>query len=256
MQSLSEFVKANKLFVAAHRGSSGTAPENTMAAYRQALGAGAKMIEIDIQFTTDNRIIAFHDDSLIRTTNGLLYAKEFAYEDLKNIDVGSWFDEKYKSERIPLLSDVLDLIKDCAYLNIEIKLQKTSDYSKKILQLIDMVKRYRVDQQVLFASFEYNLLSMIKEYDANLHTAAIKLPDDNRLPSELAAELGCEAYVCALSELNPEISNDTAKNNISLGVYTVDDKEELLYALEYNVNAFGTNFPEQIIKELKLLEKI
>lgn len=85
-----------KMFkVIAHRGASGHAPEHTWAAYDKARQMGADYLELDLHMSADGEIIVIHDDSLERTTDGEGKVQEFRLEQLKALDAGSWFNEKY-----------------------------------------------------------------------------------------------------------------------------------------------------------------
>ena len=72
----------------AHRGASGSAPENTKIAFVMALDAGAHAIEFDVQLTRDNVPIVFHDDTLERTTNGVGRVADAAARDMRPIQPG------------------------------------------------------------------------------------------------------------------------------------------------------------------------
>lgn len=251
MTTLEEFVLESNNFVVAHRGSSGTAPENTMAAFRQALDAGAKMIETDIQISADNKVICFHDAELGRTSNGEGYAGEKTYPELLELDAGSWFNPEYRNEKIPLLEDLIGLIRERAFLNIEIKSRPVSDVHSRLGLILDVIRKYDFMQQVLFSSFDHRLLQEIKKTDKSLHTAAIMVPGDRRLPSGVCGDTGAEAFVCSTAEINLEIAEDAKANNIYTGVYSFDDEKQLPKAFEFDVKAIVTNFPKKIIDLLE-----
>ncbi|MEJ2581150.1 MAG: glycerophosphodiester phosphodiesterase family protein, partial [Acidobacteriota bacterium] len=89
--------------VIAHRGFSGAAPENTLAAVRAAIEVGADMAEIDVTLSADMQVVVIHDATLDRTTNGSGEVSRFALEDLRKLDAGSWFDPSFAGEIIPTL---------------------------------------------------------------------------------------------------------------------------------------------------------
>ena len=256
MKTLREFVYTNKLFTVAHRGSSGTAPENTMAAFSEALESGAMMIETDVQFTADGEIIAFHDFSLDRLANGPKDEEEFTYSSVKDLDVGSWFDPKFEDERIPKLEDILKLLSGKTYLDLELKTRKGKESDDNLKKLIRTIYDYGFEDKMMFCSFNYGLLQRIKEIDKKLHIGAIKLPDDYTLPSELARTIKIDAFICALDELKHRVCEDAVKNNIFIGVYSVDTSEDLKKVLGFDVKAIATNFPEKITQELRSVRSI
>ncbi|MBI5324177.1 MAG: hypothetical protein HZB41_02670 [Ignavibacteriae bacterium] len=246
MLTLKEFANATEYFIVAHRGSSGTAPENTMSAFREAIEAGANMIETDIQLTSDGQLVAYHDLKMLRKTNGENNIYELTLENLQKLDAGSWFSDKFTGERIPLLEDIFNLIKDKIYLLIEIKVQKSGGNIILINKLINMLNQYDMTNQVLLASFNYKLLNELKGLMPELPLGAIKIPFDIRKPSTIHKETGCDVYICSVNELNEGLVNNASESGIFLGAYSVDSEDDLKTAFKYNVKAIGTNYPARI----------
>lgn len=253
MIALKDFAMTDDLLIVAHRGSSGTAPENTLSAFKEAIEAGANMIEADIQVTSDREIVVFHDKGLSRTTDGKGFTKKKNLSEIKSLDAGSWFDKKFSGERIPLLSEVLSLIKDKAYLNLEIKNIDNNHYLDNLKKILYILFDFNYQDKSLISSFYYNSLEFIKREFPEIPTAAIKIPRDNRLPSRIAQEIHCDAFVCSLSEINEEIINDAKENGIYVGVYSIDNKDELMRVIQLKIKAIVTNYPAKIISELKKL---
>ncbi len=256
LKPLREFVKERDLYVVAHRGASGLAPENTLASFREAVNSGVKMIELDVQFTSDGKIIVFHDENLDRTTNNNNGYDELTYENIKTLDAGSWFSGEFSGERIPLLSEALDFLKDKAYLVVEIKAYKSAAIEKKMAAIVGMVDEYGMGEHTLYVSFNYKALTALKKINPSLPTAALKLPNDDTLPSEISEKTGCEAYICSVDELNAAIADDIKSHGMFLGVYDVDTAEGLHKAIKYGVSAVATNSPPMIIGELKKINMI
>ena len=74
---------ANPFRIIAHRGASGYAPENTMAAFERAVAMGATEVETDVAFTRDGKLLLFHDFTLERTTNGKGLPEDYTLAELK-----------------------------------------------------------------------------------------------------------------------------------------------------------------------------
>src|SRR3989440_12125231 len=100
-----------ELLVIAHRGASGNAPENTLAAFREAVALGATFIETDLQLSRDARFVAIHDATVNRTTNGQGAVHDMTLADLRRLDAGSWFGSEFAGERIPTLEEILEFSK-------------------------------------------------------------------------------------------------------------------------------------------------
>ena len=99
------------MLVIAHRGASGHAPENTLAAFKRALALGATFIETDLQLSRDSHFVAIHDDTVNRTTNGQGKVHDLSLAELRRLDAGSWFGSEFTGERIPTLDEILEFSK-------------------------------------------------------------------------------------------------------------------------------------------------
>lgn len=247
MLTLYEYEQLNELMVAAHRGSSGTITENTLAAFEDAINSGVKIIELDIQMTADNQLVVYHDFHLPFSSQKI---SELKYDDIKNIKIGSEINNIFDSSHIPLLKDVLKLVKNRCYLMIEIKVNSDSNYLDNVEELIDLIIDHDYQKNTIFGSFSYSILMKIKSINSSIYTAAIKIPGDDRLPSQIRKETSCDAFICSLDEMSREIEENTLKNNIFLAVYTIDDDESLKKIMQYKVRAIATNYPEKILKLL------
>ena len=115
--------------------------------------------------------------------------------------------------------------------------------------MIEILNKSGMKDHVMFASFNYDLIEFIKSIDNELHFAAIKIPSDDKLPSELAKSFDIEAYICAIDEMTPKIDRDCIDNNIFTGVYSVDTIEDFQNMNNFHITAYGTNYPA-LIKEL------
>lgn len=105
----------------AHRGASARAPENTLAAFREAIRLGADCIELDVHLSADGVPVVIHDDSVDRTTNGRGPVSALTSRHLRRLDAGAWFSSRFRGERIPTLEEALECARGRCGLNIEIK---------------------------------------------------------------------------------------------------------------------------------------
>ena len=113
--------KLPKKGICAHRGAMESHPENTLAAFKEAIRLGAHMIEFDVQMTKDSHLVIMHDASVDRTTNGSGLVSELTLKEMKALDAGSWKSEKYIGEKIPTLKETLEIMPKNIWLNIHLK---------------------------------------------------------------------------------------------------------------------------------------
>ena len=107
--------------ICAHRGAMDSHPENTIAAFKEAVRLGAHMIEFDVRMTKDGHLVVLHDETVDRTTNGKGEISELTLEEVKRLDAGSWKSEKFRGEKIPTFKEALAVMPDNIWLNVHIK---------------------------------------------------------------------------------------------------------------------------------------
>ncbi len=157
--------------ITAHRGSSRTAPENTIPAIEAAVEEMADSVEIDVQMTADGVVVLGHDASLKRVAGVNRSIASMTFEELEKLDVGSWFSSEYAGTRIPSLSEVLELCSQKISLNIEIKyVGKNSELPEKTAE---MVREYGMENQCVITSTNLSYLKRVKEALPEIRTGYI-----------------------------------------------------------------------------------
>lgn len=245
----------NRMLVIAHRGSSGRAPENTLAAFEMALEQGSDMIECDVRLTKDEEVVVFHDRTLDRTTNGKGPVEERTLEDLKRLDAGSWFSSKFKGERIPTLSEVLRLLHSRAYLNIELKSEsiRRREFAPLQERVLQTLRDHYAQRRIFLGSFNHHLVRAIKERNPQLMTAVIykATRDFPFLPSRLVSRAKADAFVCGRWWLRRGLLKDVRNHQIPFFVYTVNNEHDVEKMLRLKIDGVITNFPDIVNNLLK-----
>lgn len=159
-----------------HRGYPARYPENTLSAFEGAIQAGCDMIELDVTLTKDRQVVVIHDDTLNRTTTGNGPVADRVFEEIKELDAGSWFDGRFAGERVPALSEVIRLTAGRCMLNIEIKESALeTDYPADGIehQVVGLVKTYKAMDRVIISSFDRRILQRIAAMNEPLAIACI-----------------------------------------------------------------------------------
>ncbi len=154
--------------ITAHRGASDEYPENTIPAFEAAIDYGADWLEIDVQQTADGVLIVMHDSNLYRTTGVDRNIWEVTYDEIKDLDAGSYMGEEFADVRISTLEEVLELCKGRIYLNIELK--PTGHETNFVKQVVDLIREYEMMDECMLASMSYGALVEAKEYEENIQT--------------------------------------------------------------------------------------
>lgn len=240
------------VFVMAHRGFSGIAPENTLTAFQRAIQIGSDFIELDVRFSRDGKLVVFHDDTLERTTNGRGRVAAFTLQELKKLDAGSWFGLSFSDEKIPTLAEVLHLAKGRILVNIELKKGDHGRYTMNDLadQALKEVRESGMEGQVLFSSFDLSAIRHLSERDPSIPLALI-----TRNPWTSPRDLWGGT---PLPFLNPRKSSLTEANlatahqeGVRIVVWTVDLEEEMEKFVSMGVDGLITNYPDRLIRILE-----
>jgi glycerophosphoryl diester phosphodiesterase len=151
--------------VIAHRGASGLAPENTMAAFEKAIQLKADYIELDIQISKDNQLVVIHDTTVDRTTDGSGEVKRFTVNGLKRLDAGSYYSSSFAGERIPTLEEVLGQVS--GRIGVVIEMKQPSMYPEMVELLADqLIKRglgKPQNEEIIVQSFDIQSLQIFHE---------------------------------------------------------------------------------------------
>ena len=141
----------HRVNIVAHRGASGTFPENTLSAFRDAIRLGVESIEFDVHLSRDGELIVIHDNSVDRTTNGSGKIEDLTLEQIKRLDAGVKFGDQFPNERIPTLSETLEIMPADMRLNIHVKAYPSTrpTVTKKV---IDEMVEYDVLDNAFFTS--------------------------------------------------------------------------------------------------------
>ncbi|MFK4808678.1 glycerophosphodiester phosphodiesterase [Devosia sp. ZW T5_3] len=179
--------------IAGHRGHSAGAPENTIAAFRKAREFGGHGItcETDLALTSDGEFVLIHDETVDRTTNGHGLVRNMSYADLAKLDAGRWFGEAFAGERVPRLTDALQLAREVGIIyQLELKIYDRDDVIlPKLRALIDDLGCADLLQ---FSSFDFVQLRALKKAIPEVPTVGLS---HSRLidPAAIAREANVDA---------------------------------------------------------------
>lgn len=227
----------NPVEVTAHRGYSAAYPENTIPAFKGAIQVGADWAELDVQQTADGEVIVMHDSNLKRTTGLDKEVWQVTWDEIKDLDNGSWFDKKYQTVRIPTLEEVLKVCRGKIHLNIEIK---PSGHDKDLEeQVAKLLKKYHMRDTCVVSSLKYDSLRKIKQADDSIETAYItSVSYGNFTDLEYA-----DGYSVESTLLSKSFVNKAQKAGKQIYVWTVNSEERLEKVVGMGIDNVITDDP-------------
>lgn len=239
-----------KPLIWAHRGASGTAPENTLEAFSQAAEMGADGVELDIQLTKDGEIVVCHDERIDRTSNGKGAIRDYTLAELKRFDFCNGM-LAYEGSRIPTMREVFDLLRPTGLtINIELKTGEFfyENIEEKILAL---TAEYGMEDRVIYSSFNHYTIKKIRELDSNAKTGFLYADGPLDMPA-YGKKYGVTALHPAGYNLQyPGFMEDCQKFGLDVNVWTINTRADILACAEYGVHAVITNYPEKARRVLQ-----
>ena len=243
-----------KPLIIAHRGASGTAPENTLAAFSHAIAEGADAIELDLRLSRDGEAVVIHDATLRRTTGARGRVSERTLAELKQLDAGSWFEGSFGGEHIPTLTEVFELVNGRAGINIELKAVRGAAHAQRIVdRCLRVVDDYRSTEYVLISSFQHALLKLVEKNNPDVALGVLYHPLQlaGRSPVKLSKRLGAHILLCAVRQLRKNIVEDAHRQGMIVAAYTVNTIQNLRHCLALGITGVLTNFPKKISEFLE-----
>jgi len=241
----------------AHRGASGTRPENTEAAFRGALAAGVRTWECDVRLTRDGVPVVLHDAHLERTTDGKGFVREVTLADLRKISAGYRirFGEEYIRQRVPTLEETMRLARDEARLLIEIKTDGgDSDRAGLLIRtVVDQVAATGAFYHTALISFDPAVLVEARRLSADVITGLLVGPMGPAGAAAKAAVIGARFLIPARTLLNEPFCQAAREASLVLASYSIDDPAQLALLRPFGLYAVATDFPERFIGSPEIL---
>ncbi|MEA3286049.1 MAG: glycerophosphodiester phosphodiesterase family protein [Candidatus Marinimicrobia bacterium] len=233
----------HEIFITAHRGSSGVAPENTMSAYLLAIEQGADYAELDVQETSDDVLILYHDKTYERTSAVIANVWDLPYDSIAGFEAGAWKHEDYRGEPIPLFSDIIDSVNGRMLLNVEIKMNGHQDgLTEHVMQVLEEKKF--VDQCII-TSFNWAAIDLVRELYPAYKVGYLfsKMPKDKDV--DVFA-----ANVDILSVKNKIVTAEFVEKAHKAGKEVhvwgkVDKPEEMIRLRDLKIDNVITNYPDR-----------
>ena len=234
--------------VVAHRGASGTFPENTAPAFQEAIRLGVEMIELDVHLTVDGKMVVIHDGTVDRTSDGSGRVARMSLEEIKELDAGGWFSEKFAGERFLTLEEALDLMPAEMRLNVHVKAYE-EDRQKVIPSTVDELVRRNLLATAFVAS-DQESLAMAHRVEARLEICNLSTsPPESYVRRSQAID--CRILQPGNGMTTPELVGKAHGLGMEVNPFYADDEEEMRRLIDCGVDGILTNYPERLQELLR-----
>ena len=229
--------------ICAHRGFSSVAPENTMPAFGAATALGASEIEFDLWPTKDGEIVSCHDKTLERVSDGCGNIFDHTLSELKTLDFGVNFDEKFKGLRIVEFEEILQKFACRVVMNIHVKpLSYTEGYPEDTIRKIaGLIKKYDCEKHVYFMLETDLQIKQFKKIAPSIPVCVGHLSDRPYAIVDRAIELGCEKVQLFKPYFNREMIDKAHNHGIMCNIFFADEPDEAQKYLDMGIDTILTN---------------
>lgn len=233
--------------IIAHRGASGYAPENTLAAFRLAEKMGIEEIELDVWFSKDNHIVICHDGSLDRYGYPGLHVTQLDLDELLKLDMGSWFSPHlFSGERVLTLEILFTLFRDRFVYHVEIK----EPLPGLVRQLLATIDAHGLEKRVIITSKHIDSLIEAKTAAPLIRTGWLLAKGSfSRENIDRAADAGL-FQICPPAEATDKTLVEAAHTQLpEVRAWGVSGIESALQAIDSGCDGFTINWPDWFVHQ-------
>jgi glycerophosphoryl diester phosphodiesterase len=222
--------------VVAHRGAAGRAPENTLASIRAAIEDASDWVEIDVQETVDGEVVVIHDSDFMKLAGVDLKVWDSTLEQVRDIDIGSWFDPQFSAERVPTLVEVLEEAKGKARVVIELKYYGHDQQLEQ--RVVDIVEQLGMTDEVAIMSLKYEGVQKIRALRPDWTIGLLSAKAIGDLTS-----LDVDFLAVAMGMASPGFVRRSHEQGKQVFVWTVNDAVSLSRMMSLGVDGVISDEP-------------
>jgi glycerophosphoryl diester phosphodiesterase len=234
----------------AHRGGSLEAPENTMAAFRHAIGLGVRYVELDVQMTRDGELVVIHDETLDRTTDGTGPVQGYTLDEIRRFDAGAKFSPEYSGERIPTLREVLELCLEAGVgVVVELKAPHVNRGLEERVAPLLAEMHTRGSENNYCISFDHTSIRRMRELDPALPLGYLyEWNAPSFVTADETVQAVCPYFASALAM--PEQVEEAHRLGKHVFVYTVNEADQMRALAAAGIDGMVSDRPTLLLETL------
>lgn len=207
-----------------HRGAKGYVAENSLASFQKAIDLSVDGIELDVHLSSNGKVVVIHDENIDRTTSRKGFVNNFTSDELKQLNV-------------PTLEEVIDLVNQKCFINIEIK------DSKATLEVVKIIEKYPL-QEFQVSSFDWEILELISMKNPEIFLGVLT---ENNVEDALAfaKKINAKSINPYFKLLNSEVIKCIRENKFKIFTWTVNQPEDITFVKSLEVDGIISDFPDR-----------
>lgn len=231
----------------ANRGSSGTYPENTLAAFQAAAELPIAGVVINVQLSKDEKIVVIHDERLERTTDGRGFVKDKTLAELKLLDCGAWFSPEWEGAEIPTLAEVFDIFQETDHrLNIDLK-TNVFPHDQLLDKVIALADKRGLTERLILSSFNHEDIQKVCK-ETSIESAILT---ENVMVDvyDYARVIGTNRIHMNLPAAFRKTATDALRKGAIVYVYIDNNLQYAEDLQQIGIHGLITNYPELLLSK-------
>ncbi|MFA7289238.1 MAG: LamG-like jellyroll fold domain-containing protein [Melioribacteraceae bacterium] len=225
----------------AHRGGAALAPENTLAAFRNAVNVNADYFELDVQMSKDDSLVIMHDDTINRTTTGAGNVSVLTFAQLRAYDAGVKFNASFAGELIPTLREALLIAKNSSN-NIKVVVEIKTSNSKVVPLVVKLIQDLGMQNQTIISSFNFAQIQEANTIDPTIPIQVFVGSNSNTVVDQLAA-LGSANWIGSSATPSTAFLEYAHSKNVKFNMWTVNSSSLMKTLIDLGVDGITTDNP-------------
>ncbi len=223
----------------AHRGGAGTAPENTLAAFNNAVAVNADYFELDVMITSDDSLVIMHDATVDRTTDGTGSIATMTYAQVRVLDAGSWFGTEFTGEKVPSLWESLLVAKNSSN-DIGVVIEIKSSNAAIPAGVVAMVQKLGMESRVIVSSFSLAQITEVKTLDPSIAVQLFGTITESHIDQVVAIN---GEWVGSGGNMTQTVVDYAHAQGILYNAWTLNAASTMLPAIALGVDGITTDYP-------------
>ena len=230
--------------VIAHRGFSGSYPENTEIAFLEAIALGVDAVEFDVRLSRDSVPVVIHDGRVDRTTDGAGSVDQLTLSEIRELDAGSWFGDEFAGERILTLAEAMDIIGARVTLNIHLK--PTERNRDELVPLVVGELKRRGALERVFVASDQESVELARRSLPELEVCNLtREPTDTYISRSLA--IGCRILQPGNAQVEQEFVRRAHSHGMEVNPFYANDVREMRRLIQCGVDGILTDRPDLLM---------
>ncbi|KAA8731648.1 glycerophosphodiester phosphodiesterase [Acinetobacter qingfengensis] len=235
-----------------HRGARGEAPENTLGGFKYLHDLGVRAVEFDVRQLADTELSVIHDDNFLRTAGIDYQVKDCTQQDTQRFNQIKGWEFWHQTEPLPLLRQVMHVLKDFQHIEVEVKSVKNEKNAEKIVHTLQQQLQHCKDH-ITITSFDLKILKALQSQQSDFKRGLLVEMPIGEHAIDIATQFNCQRIGWKNELVNESIVKLSRQAKLDVSVWTVNDIDRAKTLQDFGIQGLITDYPKRMLQHLSPL---